>query len=517
MAASIARKLATRLASVHRDERGTISVLSVFTLLVFTFLLVMIVNVASHLDDKIKMQNSADAAAHSGGVVLARGMNAVAYSNHLLCDVFAMTAYLREGRDRQSEQITPEILQAWDTTATKLSAAEFEKFKRLGDALTEKIEMERELVTAFSDMTEAASEFALPVFEAVLREEQIPEFQRALVRTVPELAQRATSEVCIRNGLKRDELSQYPNIPETRTKQRGRQSGMLWRMHVMPVGYPDENDPMARTLPVVDPSPTGKDYGSVPDASEYLDTAVEQRRELSKHYLEEWTRDKLRLFDTEAELSQFSRLWRIFTCGQLDKLLNEEYPSNNLPMVIRRTQSGVDLVTMHREGRRQEVNEHLDLTYQFVAVVYRKHVDENGPGIFRNPLSKEQDAMAFAQVSLFIAPPRWFLLDGSPAPGPSSQGLGGTFGFASDLQLPPQPMQPGQQGPDDIADERWGRENWPTHWDALNQNWYVRVVPATAEPIPRILQADPQIQGQQVRPLKLGGASIQHINQINTH
>ena len=91
----------------HRDEDGTISILSVFAVLGLTMLLGMVMNVGRQVDGKIRMQNAADAAAYSGGVTLARGMNTLAFTNHLLCDVFANTALLREARDRNSESYVP--------------------------------------------------------------------------------------------------------------------------------------------------------------------------------------------------------------------------------------------------------------------------------------------------------------------------------------------------------------------------------------------------------------------------
>lgn len=509
-AAGLARRFAEAPARVHRDQRGSISVLSVFSLLVFTFLLVMVVNVAAHLDDKIKMQNSADAAAHSGGVILARGMNAVAFSNHLLCDVFALTAYLREARDRQSEKITPDILNQWQATAQRFSNAEFDKFKKLGNAIQDKIPKEQKLIAAFSDMNEAASAFALPVFEFVLKQELIPKFETTLIRTVPQLAQQAAAESAIRNGLTRQALQQYPNNPPPKPTDRSKQTAVLWRMQGLPVGFPDENDPMSRTLPVVDPTPTGQDYGGLPDASTYLQEAVLQRQELSKHYLEQWTQDKLALFDNGAELSQFGQLWRIFTCGQLDKLLNEEYPSRNLPFTIRHTSSGMNIKTMQAQGMQTDVNQYLDQNFHFLAVAYRKHLNENGPGLFRNPLTANADALTFTQVRLFLPRPRWFLV-GSSTPPP--QNLGGAPGFNSGLNLPPQPAQGGSTPQNPI----WGQDNWPTHWDALNQNWTVNLVPATNPNIPRILQSNPTNCNCTFNPPELGSATIQVLNQINTH
>ena len=54
---------------LHRDERGTISIVSVFAVLFLAMLLGMVMNVGRHVDGKLRMQNAADAAAYSGGVV----------------------------------------------------------------------------------------------------------------------------------------------------------------------------------------------------------------------------------------------------------------------------------------------------------------------------------------------------------------------------------------------------------------------------------------------------------------
>src|SRR3954465_3505415 len=104
-------------------RRGSINLATVFALLLLAFLLGMVLNVARQVDNKIKLQNAADAATYSGGIVLARGMNSVAFSNHLLCEVFALTAIMREGRDRHAEPLVPEILQALNEMAPKLQSA----------------------------------------------------------------------------------------------------------------------------------------------------------------------------------------------------------------------------------------------------------------------------------------------------------------------------------------------------------------------------------------------------------
>ena len=57
---------------LHRDERGAMSIVSLFALLVLTILLGSVINSVRQVDSKIRLQNAADAATYSGGVVLAR-------------------------------------------------------------------------------------------------------------------------------------------------------------------------------------------------------------------------------------------------------------------------------------------------------------------------------------------------------------------------------------------------------------------------------------------------------------
>ena len=92
--------------ALHRDERGVISILSVFAVLILTALLGMVMNAGRQVDGKIRMQNAADAAAYSGATVIARAMNTLAFTNHLLCETFAMTAFLREANSRIDRSAT---------------------------------------------------------------------------------------------------------------------------------------------------------------------------------------------------------------------------------------------------------------------------------------------------------------------------------------------------------------------------------------------------------------------------
>src|SRR5260370_28415161 len=87
------------LKALHSDERGTISVLSVVTIVAVTVVLGMVINAGRQVDEKVRLQNAADAAAYSGGAVIARGLNALAFSNHLEGEIFGLVAVARTFRD----------------------------------------------------------------------------------------------------------------------------------------------------------------------------------------------------------------------------------------------------------------------------------------------------------------------------------------------------------------------------------------------------------------------------------
>lgn len=142
----------------HRDERGTITIVSVFAMLLLTMLLGMVMNVGRHVDAKVRMQNTADSAAYAGGVVLARGMNTLAFSNHLLFDVFSMTAFMREAKEGNAAKFVPEILKAWQKVAETFSkASDYEKFTTLSTGITSKVPLEQNLVTGYSEWVSASS------------------------------------------------------------------------------------------------------------------------------------------------------------------------------------------------------------------------------------------------------------------------------------------------------------------------------------------------------------------------
>lgn len=478
---------------VHGDERGVVSLLTVFAIFMFTILLAMVINVGRHIDDKLRMQNAADAAAYSGGVVVARGMNAVAFTNHLEAEVFALTAYMREAQARDAEQLVPPILDAWDEIGGVFErygeASGYTKFANLGRAIQQKVPLERELVTSYGEMAYRHSELTLPVLESILRGPVaepdgppdplggfIPRFQRAVVRSTPEMAQLAVDEISRRHGARTE--SQHRNLDL---------HVLLWRTDGQPLGWVDEQNPLQRTLPALDPSPTGVDGMS--SGGPYFQTAVKQRHDLAHHYLDAWIRDWMGpyfAFDGDfrpgrstAKMSQYINLFRVFACGQLDRLLDDEYPQTNLPHVIREIPDA------------SAPNPLIEKNHTFVAVAYWPHLNETFPGAFRNLLSQDgrSDALTFSQVTVFVP---WSRLRCCPWLVPQYDNWGEFRGYGVN------------------------QDNWPNEWTLLNQNWMVKLVPATSPSIVPIIQTQPPgVPG--FRPPNLGSADMQDVRTINTH
>jgi hypothetical protein len=465
------------LGRLHGDQRGTISIVTLLVLLVFTMLLIMITNVGRHADDKLKMQHAADSAAMTGGVMLARGLNGLAHTNHLLCEVFAITAYLREGQQRNAEAQVPNILQAWGLAGIDLLGADFDRFPPAGQALVQRIPFEQQAVTAFGDEQAAAADHFLPIFESVLEYELIPEYQRTLVETVPQLAVAAAREMVRQHAKPANPGRSNRNAANPASPQRrpgDTPACVLFRANTQAIGEASEAHPLLRTVPAIDPSPIGGDFGSSGHGEKYFADAVEQRKDLANHYLELWNNQKLELFDRDARMSRFGALWRIATRGQLDRLLEQDYPLTNLPFQIRRMIGGTHPNRMRQmlgEGRWREVNRHLDRDYHLLAVVYRRHLEEMGPGLFENPLANVADAQSFAQLQVYLPEPRFVRSNGQwvrwvPIRDPMT-------GQIIDWQ--PIPFH----------------ENWPRGWDLLSQNWTTRIMPVSLPELQPILARSP--------------------------
>jgi len=457
-------------ARLHRDESGSISIISVFAVMILALLLGMVLNSGLQVDQKVKMQNAADAATHSGAVVIGRGVNTLAFTNHLLSDVFALTAFMREAGNRTAESLTPEILDNWERVAPELAGSEFSKFAELGTAIEEKVPHEREVVRTFSDWAFAASEMMLPVFEQILSERRIPEFQRALVSTTPHVAQVATDEVARRHG------AAWPRSTVVR--------GVLWRTNGDVVDAVSEEDP--RLMPVVDPV-----MDEEPGRERYANDARQQRFRLAHRYLRRWNGESLPIFDSYAKMSQFSSLWRIFTGGHLQKLLEQDYPDTNLPGQV-----------LRRPDRIEDLNEHLEWNYMFVGVVYREQMADRIPGVFQNPVAP--DTQAYAQAMVFVPKRRliktWVRPGGGGGGGPGGSTQTGIPGQGIGLGRPPSPpvppRPPRQPGDGDPIEPyavvvRQNARYHPEPWSLINQNWTAQLVPATCGSISEILSTQP--------------------------
>lgn len=493
---------AARLNRLHSDDRGAITLLTVIAVIGLAMTLGMVINVGRSIDVKIRRQHAADAATYSGTVTLARGMNAVAFSNHMLSEVFALTAYFREGRDRNAESLVEPILQAWERTAEIFGRASFLKFTRLGMAIPPRIQQERRLVRAFGEMTELKSRVMLPVFEYILgvpealngqsldsgsggdaaRTHLIPEFQRAVVRVVPEVAHLITLDVTRRH------LGQG-------TQQRP-VTAALWRTRVQRVGSQTEQDPLERTLPCIDPAPEGYDAQANSGVLTYLGPAKSTRDYLAQLYLDSWNSHSSVVYDNSgdydqtpfyregpgegarvsAKLSRFHDLWRAYTCQQLRRLLNQEYPTTNMPHMMRR----------YSDGRDPIVTDHV-----FVGTVFLPETTSFMPGMFggNEPNANRPHAQTFTQSFLYL---------------PQRRYTNGPHWLCPRLTL-----TGGTSGELHCVDE------WPTEWDTFSQNWGVRLTPATTANLDRILATSPSELSVQAR--RYGSLTTDEIRRISFH
>lgn len=244
----------------------------------------------------------------------------------------------------------------------------------------------------------------------------------------------------------------------------------------------------------------------MPNQSDYRSTARDQRESLANRYLNDWNNQTMAFFDSHGKMSQFSALWRSFTCGYLRQLLDEEYPDRNLPFVIRIEAD--DLLTADAR------NQHLDQYFTFVSVVYWKQVPEFAPLIFENPI--DGHATAFAQVRVFIPRRRlvWSYFGGSG--GGSSINIGGV---PTDLQNLSGGGS-GQSGQSGGGYWEVVRQSVPTSWNLLNQRWSCQLVPATVLSMAAILQTVPpmtEFAEESVVLPSLGDVSSEEMGRINTH
>ena len=76
----------------HGDESGKISLLASMLMLVLIALAGLIGNTGHVAKEKLEAQNAADSIAYSSSLWMARGMNSVTATNHMLGEATAMSA-----------------------------------------------------------------------------------------------------------------------------------------------------------------------------------------------------------------------------------------------------------------------------------------------------------------------------------------------------------------------------------------------------------------------------------------
>jgi hypothetical protein len=195
-------------------------------------------------------------------------------------------------------------------------------------------------------------------------------------------------------------------------------------------------------------------------------------------------------------MSQFSALWRSFSCGQLHKLLDEEYRDTNLPMMLHTTGNDV-----------HDGNAHIDQYFTFLAVVYWKKLPAWVPKVFGN---SSPDSVAYAQVQVFLPKARIEWWKDPPPP----RWIGGVPGELPDLP-------PDTEYPDQPSDDRpWiiRREAIPQSWDLWNQQWTCQLAPTTVSNLATILHTTPpSLAGTDFALPDFGGLSAEDIGRISTH
>lgn len=490
------RRLKRFSSMLHRDQGGSISLASVFALILLAFLLGLIMNTTRQADHRIKLQNAADAAALSGGNVMSRALNTVAFTNHLTSDVLALTAFFREASEGKSRDLALEALDHWSRIAPHLESSEFPKFAQLGSEIPRKVSVETRMVETYLLWAQTMSQSMLPVLESILQEEAIRQFQHALLDNTPRIVQTAVDEIVNRHA---------QSWPTPR-----RMRAVLWRVWGEPVNGP--NELVLRTIPIVDPL-----FDPTVDPNAEIRQAREVRDELAHRYLDEWNDESLRAFDRYGKMSCFAQIWRSITCGELQTLLDEN-ATRNLPVRLRNFSEGavVGIDPIERD-------------YAYVLVVYADSINDRVATIFRNPSTTDQ--IAFAQVQVFVRSPRlraasiWHAFEQSFQFYDETH-LGGMprdFAFDPPLQAANRSARVEHAFYHELHDEYsawlWSVRREREHsWDSFSQNWQAQLVPATTGQLPLILSTPPALSGwSEVNPPNLMTMTSDDMQRLTQH
>lgn len=385
---------ASQIQRVHRNECGVISLLTVFVMLGCTWLLLWVINSAKQLDARVRMQNAVDAAGHSGTAVLARGMNAIAFANQLEFDLLAAVATLR------------------------VSAA--------GNVPSPLVR----LLPTFEELLEGSQPGTPP------SQRPIPAFRYAVVERMPGQASEMVRDIARSSGAWRG--------PDAATNPDGPQGplvAVLWTSQGRQVGQGSEQDPWQRVLPVIDPSAGGWDEPWLPDDS-LQQAARRERRQAARRYLIPWAQDIARR--TPSLTNRVVQLAEL----ELDRMFDNEFVDNNLPMMLR--------------PRRTE-QEAVEMDLMFVATAYRLHPRSMAPNLFRNPNAGIAPAMAVAQSTMFLPRSRYTCCPWA------------------------------EERYDPVTREPYlvvHTDGWPNEWGSSIQNWQSKLVPATADVIGSLLRVE---------------------------
>jgi len=516
------------LGTFHRDERGAMTFVTLFTVLMLAFLLGMILNVCRLADAKIRMQYAADAATYSSGVVMARGMNSLAFTNHLLCDVFALTAFLQVGNTVNNEDYSdaPDDLALALADTYRLTGEQNfnipdlpkNNWHDLPAALAFGGSQNRVMVETFSAWVKNFSDEVLPSLEMVLEDELIPKYQRMLTKTIGEMVQQTAHDVATRNiGGNREGMS-----------------AAIWRTdgqetNAWQFGKEDTPPEIPSGLPVVDPVNSPDSHSLSADF--YMRTARAQRDRLAKTYLAQWNNEKLLAFNHLDGMSQFTTIWRGTTEKKLERLLknNDVGGDNNLLHVIwtprfmqeyaaELRSQGVStedlrpylsfMLSAYAEAGTPAFpeptrNDELRDCYMFVGVVKQKQFSPFMPSLFTNPLSSVsgEQRLTFAQGLLCLTVPR---LTYHTFPEPCCK----ITVTEPSLNIIPQEQNDTKKRPKIIPGnvssriEYRGnsttdmiRQHHGIKWNLLNQNWQFKLCPARCAGLKQILaKNDPVFQ-----------------------
>jgi hypothetical protein len=118
--------LATLLQELHEREGGMISMVSVVALLFIMVLIGLTANIGYTINQKKEVQNSADAVAYTSTIWLARGMNVITATNHLIGEMQALVVLHAAVGGEEMENKNPLDPQEAEQAKANLDAASSE-------------------------------------------------------------------------------------------------------------------------------------------------------------------------------------------------------------------------------------------------------------------------------------------------------------------------------------------------------------------------------------------------------